>query len=368
MNEDKNAANELLANEKFQAVVDVLSPWVERKVGDPQVYSMCAKAQWKLKAYDEAVGNYERAMRLDYSDAYTHLELGQLLTEMGKTGRALTEFELAIQDAPRDPLTHYNFGLALYRMGRRDEALEQWEIAYSLSSKNPTYAEAMAIGLTGEDDQAALRYFERADSLGAESASFHNNFGLLLQRLGDLDRAEAEFRVAIAGEPNSVDYRRNLALAYMGSGQTGLAVPLWEELLRGDSESPVYRIYLGRAYLGLQRYDAAIETLKDWVDRAGAAAIGREPTNAHHGEGPPIDEAFDVLAMSYRGQANLGRAESYIGKALEAQPNNPAYLINYGVILAESGKITEAKQIWKKVLEIDPDNAVATQNLSVYER
>jgi Tfp pilus assembly protein PilF len=41
-------------------------------------------------------------------------------------------------------------------------------------------------------------------------------------------------------------------------------------------------------------------------------------------------------------------------------------LNNYGVVLADSGMLPEAKAQWRRVLEIDPANATAKANLSAF--
>jgi Tfp pilus assembly protein PilF len=72
--------------------------------------------------------------------------------------------------------------------------------------------------------------------------------------------------------------------------------------------------------------------------------------------------------MSYRGKGELDKALEYIRKALVLRPLKTSHLNNYGVILAESGKLDEAKTQWRKVLEIDDNNATAKENLSALER
>lgn len=360
--EDKDAAARLLAEGRYQAAVDRLAPWVERETRDAQVYAMTAKAQWKSGALDEAVSNYERALRIDYSDAYAHMELAQILMETAKIGRAHTEFELAVQFAPGDPLPHYNYGLALHRLGEGEQALAHWRKAQELAPDSGTYAEAVGIGLSGTDDEEALRYFELADSLGADAGSFHNNFGLLLQRRADYARAEAEFRKALTADPGEALYRRNLAVLFMVAGRFAEAVPLLEELHREAPGEGSYRIYLGRAYLESGRPDAAIGLLEEW------AAGARPPMPPGRSAEPGPDEAFAVLALSYRARGDLDTAAAYIRRSLEMEPDNVAYLTDYGVILAENGKIAEAKALWNRVLEIDPGNVAAKGNLSVYER
>jgi Flp pilus assembly protein TadD len=365
----KQQASVLIEERNYQAAVDILEPFAARGVKDPQVYSMLARSQWKLGWHDDAIKNYEDAMRLDYSDVIAHIELAQLLMEIGKTGRALTEFELAVQYGKRDPLPYYNYGLALCDLGRKKDALAQWDIAYSLDKNDPIYAEAVGIGLSGDDDAAALPFFERADTLGADTPGFHNNYGLLLQRLGRYVRAEVEFKQAMEQDPDDSSYRSNLALLYMVSGQFAKAVPVWEGLFAGAKQDPAYRVYLARAFLETKRFRGTIDLLEDWVvwvetdhdlARRGGPENGLEP--------PPLDVAYDVLAMAHRGEGNLGRAEGSIRKALEIKPDNVVHLINYGVILAESGKIADARSQWERVLELDPSNPVAMQNLSAFEQ
>lgn len=360
MNEDKTNAHLLIQNERYEEARSLLTPWAEKKVHDPQVYAMLGKARWELGEKDAAVSDYEAAMRLDYSDANVHLELAELLVEMGKTGRALTEFELAIEYGRRDPLTHYNYGLALHEMDKKTDGLAQWEIAYSLDSKNPQYAEALGIGYAGEDDEKALSYFEQAAELGSDGASFHNNFGLLLQRMGDYGRSADEFLAAIQGDPGNMTYTKNLAILHMTSGRFGDAIPVWRVLFDDDPEDTTSRIYLARAYLESGQYDESVDLLENWIMNA-------PEQNQSDTDGPDLDEAYGVLAMASRGQKKPGKAAEFIRKALELKPDNPVYLNNYGVILAESGKIVEARTQWEKVLRLDPENATARRNLSAFE-
>ncbi len=323
VNEDKTAAHAALETGEYQTVIDLLTPWADGRSPDPQVYSMLAKAQWELGAQNDAIKNYEDALRLDYSDANVHSELARLLVEMGKTGRALTEFDLAVHYGASAPLVHYNYGLALYEMGRRDEALHEWKIACSLDGNDPRYVEALGIGLTGEDDRAALEYFERAAELGADGASFHNNFALLLQRLGDYARAEPEFKRALDEEPADETYRRNLALFYMVTRRFDAAVPLWEVLVHDAGENRTYRTYLARAYLEEECFESVIEVLGGWLDRTGV-----DPPGVNAGDAPSLDEAHGVLAMAYRGEGDFENALVWIRKALELKPDNVVYLNN----------------------------------------
>lgn len=366
LNASKAEARSLAGAEQWEKAIAVLEPLSEEATGDEQVFVMLGESYSAVGRTADAVAAFESAIRLAYRDYYAHLKLANLLMETGRTGRALTEYELAAQFGDMDPVTRYNYGLALHEMGRLDRALEEWKAAYSLESDNPLYAEAVGIGLTPRNPAEAVTWFEKAGELGAGGASFHNNFGLALQRSGDRRRTASEYAEAVKAEPENEEYRFNLAAAYMNMGAFREAITEWDSLIAQFGERWSYTVYRGRALLELGRYAEAIAAVEpilaehDSGDLAGSGdRLDRTP--------PDRGEALEVLAMSYRGQRDLRRALELIRSAVEAGPSNVSFLNNYGVILAESGSIDLAKSQWKKVLEIDADNATARKNLSAME-
>jgi tetratricopeptide (TPR) repeat protein len=108
---------------------------------------------------------------------------------------------------------------------------------------------------------------------------------------------------------------------------------------------------------------------EDSAQGGGASGSAREEA-PWSGELAPAHagEAFDILAMSYRGKGDLERANLFIDKALEINPRSVQYLNNSGVILAERGMIDKARVQWQEVLEIEPGNEAARQYLSIFSR
>ena len=368
INSQKTKALALMKAGNYQSAVTLLLPLSKKKIKNGQLYAMLGKCYWKLGTYDVAVQNYEAALRLDYGGSETHLELAALLMEMGKTGRALTEFDLAVRYGDRNPLAHYNYGLALFELGRTEQALGHWKTAHLLDPRNPLYAEALGIGLSGRDDGEATVYFRRAEELGADGPKFHNNYGLLLTRSGDDRKAEVEFRRAVELEPDDDAYRFNLAVVYMNTNKFAAAIPVWESLITGAPDNRSIRTYLGRALYEEGRFAQAVELLEDWLAARRPQSDDGSNWSAFEPRAqsrqPGLNEAFDVLAMSFRGLGDLEKAARYIVRATEMAPRNTVHLNNYGVILAESGRIEEAKAQWEKVLVLEPANTVARQNLS----
>jgi Flp pilus assembly protein TadD len=83
---------------------------------------------------------------------------------------------------------------------------------------------------------------------------------------------------------------------------------------------------------------------------------------------PTLAEALATAGLAWRGEKNLIQARDCLSRAVALAPDDPSHLNNYGVVLAESGMLPEARAQWKRVLEIDPGNAIARANLSAYER
>jgi tetratricopeptide (TPR) repeat protein len=366
LNAAKTQARALVDDGRFDEAIEILVPLGEEASGDHQVFVMLGESYQGVGRDEDAIGAYEKAIRLAYNDYHAHLKLANLLMETGKTGRALTEYELAASLGEADPVTHYDFGLALHETGRHNRALEEWLTAYQLQGDDPKYAEAVGIGLTETRPGEAVSYFEKARDLGADGAGFYNNFGLALQRSGDQRLAAARFNEAVKRDPRSEGYRFNLAAAYMNMGAFRDALAQWDTLSAHYGRRWSYVVYRGRALLQLGRFEEAIESVSEIVEEYESGSLANDGDRLDRTP-PRHGEALEILAMSYRGVGDLPTALEYIRRAVELEPSNVSFLNNYGVMLAESGSIDRAISLWHRVLEIDADNAAARRNLSAME-
>jgi len=366
LNDLKIEARTLIGAGDHQGAVAILEALSREAPDDLQVHSMLGEAYAGLGRLEDAVGAYDRAIRLSYADYRSHLGLARVLMTMGKTGRALTEFEIAAEYGAHDAVALYDYGLALHAFGRERDALAQWQRAFELDGSDPRYAEAVGIGLYASGDPLAVQYFERARELGARSAGFHNNYGQALERAGRYTEAASELEEAATLAPDTEAYGFNLAALYMRSGRYEAAIGAWDHLTSRFGPRWSYLVYRGRALLELGRFDDAAASVGEAVAGFESGALERE---GRLDRTPPgLGEALEVLAMSYRGRGELQKAREAIERAVSLEPRNVSFLNNYGVILAANGMIADAKAQWRKVLEIDGENEVAKQNLSAVER
>lgn len=129
-------------------------------------------------------------------------------------------------------------------------------------------------------------------------------------------------------------------------GEAERAVEVAKEVVRLQPDMPVAHEMLAFMLQAIERSDAAIATLREAVRRGNAT----EAMNIRLG-----------LMLSERGDAQeaVTILERYAGKA------DVEVLNAYGIALADVGRPDQAVAQFQRVLEIDPTNATAYQNLGI---
>ncbi|MFB6123290.1 MAG: tetratricopeptide repeat protein [Haloferacaceae archaeon] len=130
-------------------------------------------AHAELEEYDEAIGAYQDALRIDEDSehaATAHTNLAYALWEFGRTEEALDHSERAVEVDPRFPQAWYNRGFFLTERGLHEEAVNCFDNAIRLGMRNATVLEekARALEELGRDEEAE-EVQERADELREEA-------------------------------------------------------------------------------------------------------------------------------------------------------------------------------------------------------
>ncbi len=182
---------------------------------------------------DEAIGHYQEAIRLKPAFAEAHNNLGSALFKQGRTEAAIHQFQEVLRQKPDSAEAHYGLGKALAMTGQTDEAIRQYQEAIR---QEPGFAEAhnnLGIALDEEGQtEEAIRQYQEAIRQEPGFAEAHNNLGIALGRKGQSDAAIREYQEALRLEPGFADAHNNLGNALLEKGQLDEAIGHYQEALR----------------------------------------------------------------------------------------------------------------------------------------
>ena len=186
----------------------------------------------------------------------------------GVPAAAESLFREAVSLAPRDPVLRYDLGLALRAGGQAPEARLEFERSLDLDDTYAPAHNALALLLAGDGRvDEALRHWARAERGGALDGASLEVRGALLSRLGRLDEAIEDYRRMVRINPGRGGPRSDLALLYLRRGLTAQAAVEIERAVADDPNHPRPRLARAVLMAAEGRSEAAIEALREAIDR-----------------------------------------------------------------------------------------------------
>jgi tetratricopeptide (TPR) repeat protein len=181
----------------------------------------------------EAIEQYEQALRIDPDYAEAHYNLGCALAQAGEIEKAIVHYEHALRIRPYYSEAHVNLGIALVTQGRVQDAITHYEQALRIK---PDSAEAhnnlgIALVQTGRTPEA-IGHFEQALRIKPDFTDAHYNLGVALGRAGRTPEAIGHFEQALRIKPDSADAHYGLGIALVQTGRTPEAIGHFEQALR----------------------------------------------------------------------------------------------------------------------------------------
>jgi len=237
--------------------------------------------------------------------------------------------------------------------------------------------------LEADRDDEALYHLKEAIRLKSDNAEAYGNFGYLMKKQGDMEKALAFFQQAIRFQPNSWRTENSIGFLLLHFNRTDEAISHLVKALTLDrgTIAPSIRFNLGNVMLKRGETQKAVywyrQALAITPDHAGAwvnlgAALARlgqtqEAINSL-GTGLKLNPGH---AVTHNNLANLlsltkeraAEAELHYREAIRLKPEIIPFRINYASFLTHSGRIDEAIEQYNEILRLDPKNPEAQRSL-----
>lgn len=177
--------------------LQVLPVNFDSKAGDPRMLLQEALARHNIEN--------------DPGDFESHYNLGAVLQSRGRLDDAIPEYQEALRIRAEDATVNNALGGALLAKGRPQQAIPFLRVAVAAS---PNYFDSrynLGQALASSDDFAgAAEQFDTAVHLRPDDADAHANFGSALAELGKYPEAKLQFERALEINPNHALAHENL--------------------------------------------------------------------------------------------------------------------------------------------------------------
>jgi tetratricopeptide (TPR) repeat protein len=285
---------------------------------------------------DEAITHYRKAVQLNPPFPYAYNNLGNALMQKGKADEAIAQYQTALTFQPDFTLALFNLGNALLQKGGLDEAIAQYQKVLQLKPDHPQAHNNLGTALLqeGKVDEAITQY-QAALQLNPDSADARHSLGDALLQKHDWEGAVASYLQALKINPKSGDVYANLGAALFQTGRTQEAIASWQHSLEINPDQAATLINLA--------WSLATTPDDSLRDGPKAAALASRANQLSGGANPM---ALRALAAAYAAEGRYEPAASTARRALDlavAQKNDAL-----AASLREDAKHHEAgAPLWK---------------------
>lgn len=321
-----------------------------------------ADALMAQEKYADALVQFKKLTQLEPNSADNYLRMAELQRRLGKLTDAQGSLDQAKRLAPGSLEVQYNQALLYEDEAKFDDASKLFADAIaSIKAENGGQGNGSALVLLYEqlghayrlahNYPAAIEAFQEMGKLGPEAAKRSQLLLIDTYRADhQIDKAIDLTQQALAASPKNPDLTVTLAMLYGDKSQTDTATQLLRSLLKGDASDQ--GIYLDMAEVQ--------ENGKKFADAEQSAE------KAEHLAKEPADKqsAWFMLGAIYERQKKYGQAEAQFRKVLDVNPDNAPVLNYYGYMLADRGvRVAEATSLIQRALKVDPNNGAYLDSL-----
>ena len=307
------------------------------------------------------------------------------LLDKGDIAKALTELQAVVTSKPDNAIARYNLGRAHFARGEWEQARQQFQKAIELQ---PNYIQPRIdlarLQVTRGEFDAALKTAEEilVRDKGSVNARLIQSAALMgLKKFGD---SHALLDAMLKTNPGSPDVVFQLGVVNLAENKFKEAEDSFRRAYQLNPANPRGLLGLVETDMAQGKTDEALKILQTESDkapnrvdlllalgntavRAGKFDLGIQVFDRVLGQvdkGRPQGDIYLRLGETYRRKGDFNNAVQVLQKARETLPDNVVVLSTLALVLDAAQRKPEAKQVYEATLKLDPNNAVALNNLA----
>lgn len=320
--------------------------------------------------------------------------LGNYLMQSGEPAKAISEFQLALEDAPQN--TAILLGMAdAYSASQKYE--EARKILDRLLKENPKNVDALirkaellvaqseAAGSNKQEVlQEAVETLQQARRIQPRNMDVLKGLAAAYIGLQDLDKIIQAYRDIVRVNPRDIQATLVLANVLADTGRVQEAISLYERVIEERRGFITTYLFLGQLYEKLRQFDNAIATYERALvidPRSEKLRVRYENALLRkHGEEnrTAVLERYAQLASKYPhssgiqrlyaerllSERDFARAVEQFRRVVEVDPENLESLIALSQLLIQQRQYEEARKYLEHAVEIDPARVDAYASLA----
>ena len=308
-----------------------------------------------LAAIDLAAGKPELArQRFEahlkaYPKAFqAKLALGELEARTGASSATVAgTLKEATKINPLEPMSHLMLINRQLGVGDGKAALQAAEDATAALPNNLEIMDALGRAqIAAGDAQRAVTTFKKLTSLQPKNALYQLHLSDAYRGAKDMDNAMAALKQSLALQPDLLPALRTMAGLAVQDNRHSDALAIAKEMQQRKPKDPAGFLLEGEIEVSRKNWDPAVTALRAALQRGRSA------------------EAAINLHAALRAAGKTAEADRTSAEWLKESPNDAVYVYYLGDLALARGDLAEAEVQYRKVVEIQPTNALAINNVA----
>jgi tetratricopeptide (TPR) repeat protein len=306
--------------------------------------------------YEAAANGYAQCIKLDQSKPTPYYELSNIFAIMGKDAQALELAQQAYVLAPQNFWFGLNYGQLLLKNRKNDKAADVFE---KMAKRNPDKPELFvewgnALLMAGKTNDALKVYGQVEKLVGVnEDISLQKQKVYLSQ--GNMDKAIGEIKKLVDAFPQEPKYYGMLAEMYQQKGMEEKAVEVFNKIFAFDPDNPFVHL-----------------SLSDYYSRKGDTKKAFSHLDkAFSNPALDIDTKVKIMLSYYvvteKNPEYKEEAFTLVQKLVSTHPNEAKSYSIYGDFLLRENNYPEARNQFRKAVELENDKFVIWNQLLLLE-